>query len=155
MSSASQIATVLYAGIGLGALWITLVSWREYMTDKFRQSVFDLRAELFDYARGGKIDFHSKAYVDFRMLLNSMIRFAHEISFVRLAATIVLEKFRPCFRTLPNVVDELKRDPELSDEVKTQLEVFHWWCPETSHEGGDEETQCVARSTSQPLHRDN
>ncbi len=121
----SEIATVLYTGMGLLALWFTLVCWREYATDKFRQDIFDLRAELFDYATRGEVSFDNHSYVRLRKLFNSMIRFAHEISFTRLAATVALERFRPCFRSFPNLVDEIRNDQNLSNDAKDKLETFH------------------------------
>jgi hypothetical protein len=125
MNNAEQIAIVLYSAIGLVALWATLRLWRGYATDKFRQNLFDVRAELFDYARGGAVRFDNCSYRRLRDLTNSLIRFAHEISFVRLVVTIVLERVRPCFRTLPNLCDEIQADAELGDEAKERLTAFH------------------------------
>ena len=51
----SEIAAVLYTGAGLVALWFVLGRYRAAATDKFRQDLFALRAELFDYARDGGV----------------------------------------------------------------------------------------------------
>ena len=125
MNSQEQIAIVLYSAMGLVALWATLQFWRGYLTDKFRQNLFDLRAELFDYARTGAVRFDNGSYSHLRNLINSLIRFAHQISFVRLAATIVLERVRPCFGTLPNFADEIQRDADLGAEAKKRLAAFY------------------------------
>ncbi len=124
MSNPEQIAIVLYSAAGLIALWVTLRFWRGYATDKFRQDLFDLRAELFDYARTGAVSFNNRSYANLRKLINSLIRFAHEVSFVRLLVTIILERVRPCFRSLPDFPD-IKRDADLGDEVKERLTAFH------------------------------
>src|SRR6267378_5736486 len=121
-----QIAIVLYSAMGLVALWVNLQLWRDYMTDKLREDLFNLRAELFDYARSGAVQFDNSSYRRLWNVTNSLIRFAHEISFVRLVATIILERVRPCFRTLPDFSDEIQRDASLGDEAKERLSAFHW-----------------------------
>jgi hypothetical protein len=124
MNNAQQIATVMYNAAGLCALWILLRCWRDYKTDKLRQDIFNLRAELFDFARGGGLPFNDRSYVLFRLLLNSMIRFAHEISFVRLATTLVLERFRPTLTLGPSFMDELEA-ASLSDSARCKLTGLH------------------------------
>src|SRR4030081_1087469 len=101
MNNAQQIATVLYNTASFFALWFVLRCWRDYKTDKLRQDIFNLRAELFDFAKEGGVAFNDPSYILFRSLLNSMIRFAHEISFVRLATTLLLERFRPKLTLTP------------------------------------------------------
>lgn len=125
-NNAEQIAVVLYSAMGLVALWLNLRFWRDYMTDKLREDLFNLRAELFDYARSGAVSFDNRSYRRLWNLTNSLIRFAHEISFVRLVATILLERVRPCFRTLPDFNDEIQRDADLGDEAKERLSALHW-----------------------------
>jgi hypothetical protein len=124
-SSAEQIAIVIYSGMGLFALWVILQLWRGYMTDKLREGLFSLRAELFDYARNGAVSFDNRSYRGLWNLINSLIRFAHEISFMRLLTTIALEKVRPCFRTLPDFNDAIRTDANLTNEAKERLFSFH------------------------------
>src|SRR4051812_38765572 len=118
MNSAQQIATVLYSVMGLAALWFVAASWCAYKTEKLRQDIFHLRADLFDYAATGAVSFHNPSYHRLRTILNSMIRFAHEVSFIRVLVSMVLEKFRPVMRELPNFVEHLDTDRELSDEAR-------------------------------------
>ena len=54
-----------------------------------------------------------------------MIRFAHEVSFVRLAVAIVAEHFKPVFRYLPNFVKDVEADCGLSDEARKRLTGIH------------------------------
>jgi hypothetical protein len=125
MNHSSEIATVLYTAAGLVALWFTLGCYRSSRTDKFRQDLFALRAELFDYAREGAVGFDNRSYVRLRNLLNSMIRFAHEVSFVRLAVAIVWENFSPVLREIPGFVAQMEKDCGLSDEARKKLTDIH------------------------------
>jgi hypothetical protein len=121
-----QAAIILYTAGGLVILWYVLFfCWRDYKTDKFRQRLFDLRAELFDYARAGNVSFTNPSYVQLRLLFNSMIRFAHEVSFVRLASAIVLEKLSPRIITVTGFRERLSKDRTISDEARLKLEKIH------------------------------
>ncbi len=124
MSDAQQIANVLYSALGIIALWYLGICWRGYRTAKMREDIFSLRSELFEYGATGAISFDSQPYRQLRSLLNSMIRFAHEISFVRLSVTIVWEKIHPLMPGIPNFMDYLRAD-ELSPEVFDKLAAIH------------------------------
>ena len=54
-----------------------------YCTDYARQMLFDERAKLFDFANNGRIEFSSKEYIKIRSSLESMIRFAHDITITK------------------------------------------------------------------------
>ncbi len=125
MNHSSEIAAALYTGAGLTALWFTLGCYRSATTDKFRQDLFALRAELFDYAREGAVPFDNRSYVRLRNLLNSMIRFAHEVSFVRLAVAIVWENINPVLRCIPGFAAQVEHDSELSEEARRKLSDIH------------------------------
>jgi len=125
MNNAGEFAVVLYSGFGLVVLWFTLGRWRGYKTDKFRQDLFNLRAELFDYARQGGVRFDNRSYVRLRLLLNSMIRFAHEVSFIRLAVAVVWERFSPVLRCVPGFVEQMEKDSELPEEARRKLTEIH------------------------------
>src|SRR5205807_10000231 len=85
----------------------------------------NLRAELFDYAATGAVGFHNHSYRRLRTILNSMIRFAHEVSFIRVIVSVLLEKFRPVMRELPNFVVHVDADRELSSEARQRLKSIH------------------------------
>ncbi len=125
MSNVQQIANVLYNALGLIALWFMLRCWRTYRDDKLREDIFGLRAELFDYAATGAISFDDPLYRKLRSLLNSVLRFAHEISFVRLAVTIIWEKFNPLMPGIPNYMDDLRAADNMDSQVFHKLESIH------------------------------
>lgn len=54
--------------------------FRSYRVDLFRQRMFDLRAELFDDAADGLIDFNHPAYGMLRSMMNGYIRFADRLN---------------------------------------------------------------------------
>lgn len=55
----------------------------------FRQDMFALRDELFDYAAAGNIRFSDPAYRLLRQSMNGYIRYAHQLTFFRLAVTMI------------------------------------------------------------------
>lgn len=71
-----------------------LVFWLipNYRLDLFRQEVFTVRDELFDYARAGHISFSHPAYRMLRQLFNGFIRYAHRLTFYRVMLTMCMWK---------------------------------------------------------------
>ena len=63
-----------------------------YRLDMFREKLFSLRNELFDYALENKIGFDHPSYGMLRSLINSTIRYAHKISFTELVVFSVLSR---------------------------------------------------------------
>ena len=71
---------VLLSMAGLLALWaLWSFGLRPALIDSFRQQIFTIRDEMFDYAAEGNIDFNHPAYGTIRTLMNGHIRFAHRI----------------------------------------------------------------------------
>lgn len=95
MITSHDFATVIHSLVSLLGLWVLMLLWRDYRIDAFRQRLFALRDELFDYAASGGIDFNDPAYGMLRTTLNSMIRFAHRVSFFRLALTLLAHQSHP------------------------------------------------------------
>src|ERR1700686_4706562 len=60
--------------------------------DLFRQQLFEVRDELFDYARSGNISFQHPAYRLLRRSANGFIRYAHRLTFFRVAMTVLVWK---------------------------------------------------------------
>lgn len=58
--------------------------------DRFRQDLFEIRDELFDYAASGNIGFDDPAYRLLRQLMNGFIRYAHQITFFRIVVTSIM-----------------------------------------------------------------
>lgn len=89
-------AAIEVCHIGLNALilWLSWhFLWRKACQERFRQKLFELRDELFDYAHSGKISFKDPAYVLLRCNINGMIRFSHLISVTRIVTFISLQRY--------------------------------------------------------------
>ena len=83
----SAIITASHLAIGLFALWFWyVICWREHRVDTFRQRLFEVRDDLFDFAASGAIGFDDPAYIILRDLCNGMIRFGHRMNFTRIVA---------------------------------------------------------------------
>lgn len=59
--------------------------WQRVCTDVARQRLFAKRDAIFDLALQGKLDFRSSEYRAIRKTLNDMIRYAHVLTWPRLA----------------------------------------------------------------------
>src|SRR5437764_11543392 len=95
MISPIEIGTVLYSALSLVLLWVLAVCWRDYRLDAFRQRLFDLRSDLFDYAANDNIRFDSPLYGELRNNINSMIRFGHFVTFGTLVSVLLTRKVFP------------------------------------------------------------
>jgi len=116
MSEVAFSAVALKGLLAWASLWFLLfVCWRPYRVDAFRQSLFNLRHELFMYAAQGEITFDDKAYRELRRRINGMLRFAHRVNFLRLSFSVLLnsispnplltgpsEKWRKCLQNVPS-----------------------------------------------------
>jgi hypothetical protein len=67
----------LFLVLGLAA---SFCGWRAYLRDAFRQEMFGLRDELFDFAASGAVAFDSQAYVRLRCMMNGLIRYSHRMT---------------------------------------------------------------------------
>jgi hypothetical protein len=73
----------MIAGFALLLFWIVFAFlYRDYRVDAFRQQMFAVRDEMFDYAADGEIDFDDPAYVLVRTTMNGFIRFADRMNLV-------------------------------------------------------------------------
>lgn len=59
--------------------------WQSVCTDWARQTIFESRDRLFDMAREGRLSFESDEYRTIRSSLESLIRYAHQLTIVRFA----------------------------------------------------------------------
>lgn len=59
--------------------------YEDYRVDKFRQDMFKIRDDLFDYAMRGRLSFNDPSYGLIRGAINGHIRFAHRINLLDLA----------------------------------------------------------------------
>lgn len=122
-----QLAAVIESAICLAVLMILLFNlWPAYRVDAFRQQLFAVRDEMFDYAASGKIAFNDPAYRLLRQLMNGFIRYAHQLTFFRVCLTVV------SFWALREELDrtwstkwELALDNIRDEKAKADLKNFH------------------------------
>src|SRR5258708_8293980 len=63
-----------------------------FRVDGFRQEMFELRDEFFDYAAAGNIAFNHPGYVLLRKLMNGLIRYGHQLTLFRVVMSGVHRK---------------------------------------------------------------
>lgn len=84
-----QLTSVLESLICLAMLILLFLSLLpEVRLDGFRQDMFSIRDELFDYAASGRISFNDPAYRLLRQLMNGFIRYGHQLTFFRTCVTV-------------------------------------------------------------------
>jgi hypothetical protein len=105
-------------------LFIFFRYWAEARLDAFRQEMFIIRDELFDYAAAGHIGFDDPAYRLLRRSMNGFIRYAHQLSFFRLCITAIELKLagRNPETWSDNWLNALKR---VTPDVRNKLEELH------------------------------
>lgn len=74
--------------LGLVCFWM----YPAVRLDEFRQDLFSVRDELFDYAASGRIAFSDPAYRLLRQSMNGFIRYAHQITVFRLVMAFLIWK---------------------------------------------------------------
>lgn len=79
--TAFQLVTIVGSSLTLILLVVIVFElWPAQRTDIFRQEMFELRDELFDFAAQGQIGFDDPAYTLLRQLMNGFIRYAHNLT---------------------------------------------------------------------------
>jgi hypothetical protein len=82
--TATELSTAIQVLLSLIVFVIVLFSlWPRQRVDLFRQQMFALRDELFDFALNENIDFNNPAYNHLRALMNGFIRYAHNLTAYR------------------------------------------------------------------------
>jgi len=76
-------STVLFIVALAMLLWL----WPAVRLDCFRQKMFKVRDDLFDYAASGRVSFDHPAYRLLRQSMNGFIRYGHQLSFYRFTMT--------------------------------------------------------------------
>ena len=101
--------------------------WPTQRVDIFRQEMFQLRDELFDFAMQGEVGFDDPAYTLLRQLMNGFIRYAHNLTPFRVFFSFFLRR-----RTLPGPSAEdwnvswkaaLEKIPDR--DKRNRMEAFH------------------------------
>jgi hypothetical protein len=127
MITAIQAAEILQTGV-VAVITVTVVFkiLPMFRLDCYRQKMFALRDELFDYAAAGNISFDDPAYVLLRLQMNGMIRYGHQLTLFRASVTWLS---RTLFGEKQTFVwhDAWERALENigNDEVRRQLRFFH------------------------------
>ena len=103
-------------------LWFLLFAIPEYRQDRFRQSLFEVRDALFDYAAAGNISFDHPAYGMLRSITNGYIRYAHKMSLLQLFAFAFL--IRKIAKTGSLVNRWEKNKAGLSSDVQIAMDRF-------------------------------
>lgn len=76
----SAAASAIISLLAIAGLWyVAFYLYPKTAVDHFRQKMFDLRDEMFDFAASGKIDFSHPAYGLLRSTMNGFIRFGDRI----------------------------------------------------------------------------
>jgi hypothetical protein len=108
-----------------GICYLLFWRYRSLRVDKFRQDMFELRDDLFDFAAAGNIDFNGRAYGILRSTMNGYIRHAHRMTLwhVIFLGLFVNQKDMDIIDTF----DErwALANKRLPGEVKQKLEEFH------------------------------
>ena len=125
MTPIEHIAEIVQLGLALSAFWVLLFLSKAYRVDALRDRLFAVRQKLFDYADSGEVEFSDPAYTKLRHLLNSLIRFAHHLTFTRFALGVVwVSRSDPALSDRP--LEEWRRAvSRLPSESRERLEEIH------------------------------
>lgn len=94
MTPFDQSVAFLHLTINALVLWFVWhVPWRSSCQERYRQKLFEVRDELFDFARSGGISFNDPAYIALRANINGLIRFSHIMGVTRLAMFVIFKRY--------------------------------------------------------------
>ena len=120
--------TQIFTLLSLAMIWVWFYwFYRDYRIDKFRQSLFSIRDELFDLALSGIIAFEHPAYGMMRQTINGMIRFSHLLSLSGLIGFVfIVQRHKPT-RTYRLALDEKLADlnPDTANAILTIRDRIH------------------------------
>jgi hypothetical protein len=133
MNRIDEIVIVLSSGLSLlGLAYVYFWLYRDYRRDLLRTRLFKIRAELFDAAQSGRIDFNHPAYGLLRSTLNGFLRYGHKVGAFRLVMTALfldptemeeLYPFKSQWQEAVRSLDSQTRDwlEELREQVHVAL----------------------------------
>jgi hypothetical protein len=97
-----------------------------YRVDSFRQKMFCVRDELFDFAAQRKVAFDDPAYVLLRLQMNALIRYGHQLTVFRMLMTYIINAAsKRADGTSWSAVWEPSLARINDDEVRAQMRRFH------------------------------
>ena len=122
-----QIANVLqFAVVVALSLFVLFRVLPTYRVDSFRQKMFCVRDELFDFAAQGKVSFDNPAYILLRQQMNALIRYGHQLTVFRMLMTYVINTAsRKGPKTSWSAVWEPSLERINDEEVRSQLKKYH------------------------------
>src|SRR5258708_22697110 len=122
----NTLATIVQTTIGLLIVCVILFwLWPCVRLDAFRQDMFAVRDELFDYAASGQISFQHPGYRLLRQSMNGFIRYGHRISVFQITMTILMWKtMGPVERDWTKKWEKALTSIE-DPELNTKFEEFH------------------------------
>ena len=83
----TEVNTALATLLSILGLWFLLVLFRDYCVDRFREDLFSLRQDLFDYAAESGVNFDDPAYGMLRSTMNGVIQFGHRLGLLEILAS--------------------------------------------------------------------
>ncbi len=76
-----NIADIVLVGVTAALFWLSIFYiYRRFTVDVFRQKMFEVRDDFFDFAADGNIKFDHPAYKLLRTTMNGFLRYGHKIS---------------------------------------------------------------------------
>jgi hypothetical protein len=168
----TQLAVVLQFSV-VAFLWSILVFKviPDARLDGFRQKMFSIRDEMFDYAADGNIAFDHPAYVMLRHQMNGFIRHGHQLTVFRCLMTVAIRKVEGVnlntswHSELQKSLDSLP-DPTVRETLMTFYQRSMWlaakrlllgspvlWFMTLSATGTDGGEESVHRSNQRPTNR--
>ena len=117
-SAAAAFRLVLTIG-AIGLSWQYIL--KPSLINRFRQRIFSTRRDMFIFMANGHIDRRHPAYVNLRTVMNSMLRYAGGLGFVRTVLVVLcLRQATACFTR------EIDRDIESiqDDAVRRQMRKY-------------------------------
>ena len=95
--------------------------WQTFLVDRARQNIFEVRDEIFDLAAAGRLEFDSKEYGQIRHIFQVFLRFAHQMTWLRLVIYAVALRGHSGSNPDLKVTVERIQDIEVRRAVETQI----------------------------------
>ena len=115
--------------LGLAGLWFFLTYfWRDYRIDALRDDLFALRDKLFVYAAEKNIEFDDPAYTILRERMNTLIRFAHQLTLTKfLTAMVMIRRHQDYWQreTHPWIVKWEESVQKLPEQTRAAMNEFN------------------------------
>ena len=126
MTMVDSVAAFMQSALSVLLLLVLLFYfWRQYRVDALREKLFRIRGELFDYAATGAVSFDDPAYARLRVLMNSMIRFAHKLTPSRVMLMVLFVKPLTEYAPESPLVKWEEAVSDLSPDKQVKLHEFH------------------------------